>query len=149
MPIHIAAHSRMLEPILERYGAYLATVHLRRRRIRIVSNRSGTWLTAEQATDPEYWVSQLRSTVLFADGVKTLLDDPRRVLLEVGPGKTLGSLARQHPAIGPSHAVLSSLRHPDEAIADSAFFLTVFGRLWAAGVGVDCARRGATRRDGA
>src|SRR6185369_3876260 len=129
IPIRIAAHSRMLEPILARYRAYLGTVRLSPPKIRVVSNRSGTWLTAEQATDPEYWVGQLRGTVLFADGVKTLLEDPRRVLLEVGPGKTLGSLARQHAKIGPSHAVLSSLRHTDETIADNAFFLTVFGHL--------------------
>jgi acyl transferase domain-containing protein/acyl carrier protein len=148
IPIRIAAHSRMLEPILERYRSYLAAVALSTPKIPIVSNRSGNWLTAQQATDPEYWVSQLRRTVHFADGVKTLLDDPRRVLLEVGPGKTLGSLARQHPGAGSTRCVLSSLRHPEEAVADDAFFLTVFGRLWAAGVHVDLAkaRAGEKRR---
>src|SRR5262249_22663080 len=40
-----------------------------------------------------------------------------------------------------------SLRHPDEVIADGAFFLAVFGRLWAAGVDVDLARpRGDAKR---
>jgi acyl transferase domain-containing protein/thioesterase domain-containing protein/acyl carrier protein len=140
VPIRIAAHSRMLEPILGRYRAFLEKIRLSPPKIPIVSNRSGTWLTPEQATDPEYWVGQLRSTVLFADGIKTLLEDPKRILLEVGPGKTLGSLARQHSGIGPSHAVFSTLRHPDEAVADDAFFLTVFGRLWAAGADVDLAR---------
>jgi acyl transferase domain-containing protein/thioesterase domain-containing protein len=147
IPIRIAAHSRMLDPILDRYRAGLSALRLSHPKVPIVSNRTGTWLTNENATDPNYWVSQLRSTVLFADGVKTLLEEPGRVLLEVGPGKTLGSLARQHPDIRSSQAVLSSLRHPEEAVADTAFFLTVFGRLWAAGVDLDLATaRGREKR---
>jgi thioesterase domain-containing protein/acyl transferase domain-containing protein len=42
--------------------------------------------------------------------------------------------------------VLSSLRHPDEQVPDAVFFLTVFGRLWAAGVDVDLARAGGAEK---
>ena len=102
--IHIAAHSRMLEPILPRYVAYLRSIALSEPRIPIVSNLTGKWLTREQAVDPEYWGTHLRQTVLFADGIKTLLEEPRRALLEVGPGKTLSSLARQHPDMSAGQA---------------------------------------------
>ena len=39
----------------------------RRRRCPYLSNLTGTWITAEQATDPQYWVDHLRHTVRFAD----------------------------------------------------------------------------------
>ena len=55
------------------------------------------------------------------------------VFLEVGPGKTLGSLAKQNPAVN-AQSVVSSLRHPEEKVDDRAFFQTVLGRLWALGV---------------
>src|SRR6266545_4291275 len=146
--IHIAAHSRMLEPILGRYAAYLRSIPLSSPKIPIVSNFSGTWLTQTEATAPEYWVRHLRHTVRFADGLETLLEGPRRALLEVGPGKTLSSLARQHPSLSPGQPVFSSLRHPDEAVPDEAFLLTVFGRLWASSVHVDFekSRRGEKRK---
>jgi len=146
--IHIAAHSRMLEPILPRYVAYLKSIALSEPRIPVVSNLTGTWLTRDQAVDPHYWATHLRQTVLFADGVKTLLEEPRRALLEVGPGKTLSSLARQHPDLATGQPAFSSLRHADEDVPDAAFFLAVLGRLWASGTPVDFGkiRPGESRR---
>ena len=35
----------------------------------LVSNVTGTWLSADQARDPEYWVRHLRETVRFSLGV--------------------------------------------------------------------------------
>src|SRR5690606_10963584 len=70
-------------------------------------------------------------------GVSLLLQERGRVLLEVGPGRTLGTLARQRsgdPA--PPAAVLSSLRHPRDDPADMAFLLTTLGQLWLTGVEV-------------
>ncbi len=136
IPIHIAAHSRMLEPILERFGAYLRGIRLSPPRIPFVSNRTGTFITAAEATDPTYWVGHLRGTVRFADCLTTLAQEGGRVYLEVGPGKALSSLAQAHGGV-PSQQVLSSLRHPEERIADDAYFLGVVGRLWALGVRVD------------
>lgn len=135
--IQIAAHSAMLDPILPEWSAYLEGLVLSPPEIPFVSNLTGTWITPEQATDPQYWVKHLRGTVRFADGVAALLDDPGRVLLEVGPGRTLATLARMHPARTADHAVLNSLRHPDEAIEDVPHVLGVLGRLWIAGVDPD------------
>ncbi|NNL68211.1 MAG: type I polyketide synthase, partial [Myxococcales bacterium] len=135
--IAVAAHSPLLEPILEEFGDYLRSVTLSRPEIPIVSNRTGTWLTDEQATNPDYWVQHLRHTVHFADGIGTLLETPGRVLLEVGPGKTLGSLSRQHASVQPGQAILSTLRHPDEHVDDAEFIQGALGRLWNAGVAFD------------
>ncbi|MBK6685781.1 MAG: SDR family NAD(P)-dependent oxidoreductase [Deltaproteobacteria bacterium] len=131
--IHIAAHSRLLEGILEEFGSYLRSIKLSAPKIPWVSNRTGTWITTEQATSASYWVEHLRNTVLFADGVGVLAEDPGRVFLEVGPGKTLSSLAKMHSAVRPSQACIASLRHPDDTIDDGHLFLATLGRLWAAG----------------
>ncbi len=137
VPIRIAAHSRLLEPILADFEAYLRGLKLQKPKLPIVSNRTGTWLTDAQAVDPKYWVEHLRNTVRFADGVGTLLQTPGRVFLEVGPGKILSSLVRQHRELTSGQPVLSSLRHPKENVADTTFFTTVLGRLWACGVSFD------------
>lgn len=133
--IDIAAHSRMLEPILKRFGDFLRGLRLKPPTIPIISNRSGKVLTAKQATDPEYWVYHLRGTVMFADCISHLGATPDRVYLEVGPGKALSSLAQANGV--PAGQVLSSLRHPDQALADDVYFLGIFARLWALGVPVD------------
>ena len=136
IPIDIAAHSRMLEPILTRFGDYLRAIPLHAPSIPFASNRNGAMITDEQATDPEYWVSHLRGTIQYADCISTLSENPNRVYLEVGPGKALSSLTQMHPNVK-SGQVLSALRHPEEEIADDKYFLGVLGRMWATGVAID------------
>jgi acyl transferase domain-containing protein/thioesterase domain-containing protein/acyl carrier protein len=145
--INVAAHSSMLEPILKAFGDFLNRISMKAPALPFVSNLSGTWITPAEATDPQYWVRHLRNTVRFADGLSELLKDPTRILLEVGPGRTLSSLARQHPARSPQQGVINSLRHPDEQVDDQAFVLTTLGRLWGMGAAVDWAKlRGNERR---
>jgi acyl transferase domain-containing protein len=138
--INIAAHSRMLEPALARFGAFLRTMRLSAPTIPIISNRTGKLLKPEEARSPEYWVEHLRHTVLFGDGIGTLLEQAGRVFLEVGPGRALSSLARSHPAIAQGQAFIGSLPHPDDDTPDDETFLAAYGRLWAAGVELDLAR---------
>lgn len=135
--IEIAAHSGMLEPILAEWARFLEGVLLRPPEIPFVSNVTGTWIRDDQATDPRYWVRHLRSPVRFAEDVACLLEDPQRVLLEVGPGRTLASLARLSPGQEPGHATLGSLRHPEEDTPDRPYALGVLGELWTRGVSVD------------
>ena len=135
--INVAAHSAMLEPILQEFGAFVRGISLSAPKVPFVSNVTGTWITDADATDPTYWVRHLRQTVRFADGVGELLADPRRVLLEVGPGRTLTTLARQHSAKQASHGIYPSMRHPEEQVSDVAFALGALGRLWTHGVEVD------------
>ena len=139
IPINIAAHSRMLEPILADFGDYLRTISLSPPAIPFVSNRTGTWITEAEATDPDYWVGHLRHTVRFADGIATLAESPGRVFLEVGPGKVLSSLAQAHGRVDPNQ-VIGTLRHPGDPVADDVYFMTALGRLWAVGVKIDWAQ---------
>ncbi len=134
--IDIAAHSRMLEPILAPFGDFLRSIELSPPQIPIVSNRSGKILTDAEATDPEYWVQHLRGTVHFADGITEIAQTEDCIFLEVGPGKALSSLAQQSPAVD-GDQIINVMRHPEHDVADDAYFVGVLGRLWAVGIEAD------------
>lgn len=134
-----AFHSSMMDPALDAFRAVCRQISLRSPGIPFISNLSGTWITSEQATNPEYWVRHLRETVRFGDGLRELLQNQDSILLEVGPGQALGALARRHPNRAPQQPVLSSLRHHDDSTADDAFLLNTLGKLWIAGARVDWA----------
>lgn len=138
-PLHTshAFHSRMMEPIVEAFRARFKGIRLGSPNIPFVSNVSGTWISAEQATNPDYWAAHLRQTVRFSDGLAELLEERHRILLEVGPGRTLEMLAKQHPANDRKHLVLGSTRHPKEQRSDQAFILNALGQLWLAGMTID------------
>ena len=125
--IAVAAHSAMLEPILAEFGRVCARVRFSPPQIPFISNLTGAWITADEAMDPQYWVRHLRHAVRFADGVKAVLSDGRNVLVEIGPGRTLCSLAR---AQSPAPVALSTMRHPREAASDVEFLLGALGRVW-------------------
>jgi amino acid adenylation domain-containing protein len=128
-----AFHSHSADPILEPFAKAVRRVRLSPPGIPLVSNLTGGWMRPEEATDPTYWARQMRGAVRFADGLVQLLAEPRRILLEVGPGDTLSSFAREHPVRLPEQAVICSLRHPRSTAEDDAVLLRAVARLWLAG----------------
>lgn len=132
-----AFHSAMMEPILQPFADRVAKALPHAPAIPFVSNLTGTWITDQQATDPNYWSMHLRRGVRFSDGVAQLLKDDRFILLEVGPGQVLSSLARMQPASGPARLVLPSMRPPQKEDSDLAVMFGALGRLWIAGQPVD------------
>jgi amino acid adenylation domain-containing protein len=132
-----AFHSAMMEPILDTFAAEVEKIAPQPPRIPYVSNLTGTWIKAAEATDPRYWARHLRGAVRFADNVRELLAEPGRILLEVGPGNALATLARQSVPAGQGRLVCTSLPHPREERPDGAAILQTLGRLWLAGVEID------------
>ena len=132
-----AFHSAMVDPVMNEFGHQVGQVTLHPPQKPILSNVTGTWMTKEQAMDPNYWAGHLRQTVRFSDCVKELFGDPNRVLLEVGPGQTLCTLAKQQRNKSREQFILSSVRHPKEQISDIEFILNTLGKLWMAGIEVD------------
>lgn len=131
--ISVAAHSKMLEPILAEFLQICKGVRFGEMRTPFVSTLTGTWITNSEARDPDYWVRHLRHTVRFGDGVRTALGDTHALLIEVGPGRTLASLARMSGA----KSALTTLRHPNEVASDIRFLLTTVGRAWQNGAPID------------
>src|SRR5262249_14250386 len=93
-----AFHSRMMDDVVPALTWVMRSMKLNPPQIPCLSNTTGTWLTASEATDPGYWARHLRQTVRFADNLEHLTRQSDWTLLEVGPGDTLSTLARQHPA---------------------------------------------------
>ncbi|GAA4552146.1 type I polyketide synthase [Amycolatopsis samaneae] len=135
-----AFHSRLLEPITAELTAWVRdTVTLSEPRMPYVSNVTGTWITAAEATDPGYWARHMCGTVRFADAVGALLAEPDRLLLEVGPGQSLGAFVRQHPDCTPQRMALivPTLPARHERVTGTEAVHAAQGRLWLSGVGVD------------
>ncbi|MEM6402392.1 MAG: SDR family oxidoreductase, partial [Cyanobacteria bacterium P01_D01_bin.116] len=132
-----AFHSVMMEPILEAFSQVFKTVKLNSPKIRFISNVTGDWISEQQATNPDYWCQHLRKTVRFSDGISQLIEQFEGVFLEVGPGRTLSTLTRQHLEKDAKQQVLTSLRHVKEQQSDVKFLLQTLGRLWLGGVEID------------
>lgn len=134
-----AFHSTMMEPIQHTLTALVSTVTLRAPQIPYISNVTGTWITAEQATDYTYWAQHLCQTVRFADGLHDVLRRPRAILLEVGPGQSLCSFARQQAVYEQvtNAVILPSLAHVYEQRSALAQLLHSAGRLWLEGIQLD------------
>jgi malonyl CoA-acyl carrier protein transacylase/acyl carrier protein len=143
-----AFHSAMMEPALAPFAELFGGVKLSAPSIPYVSNVTGGWINAAEATDPDYWACHLRQTVRFDDGVAALTKDAACVLVEVGPGATLGTLVRKHRDRAAGQLLLASLPRAGERRSDSEQMLSALGQLWAAGGSVDWAglRAGASRR---
>ncbi|MBD2166646.1 SDR family NAD(P)-dependent oxidoreductase [Calothrix membranacea FACHB-236] len=140
-----AFHSQMMEPILQTFIAEVKKITLNPPQIPFISNLTGTWISAQAATDPNYWANHLRQTVRFADGISVLLQEPNRIFLELGAGRTLSTFVKQQAGI--QQAILSSLRHPKEEKADVVFLLNTLGRLWFFGITINWSNfYGAERR---
>jgi len=137
--INVAAHSTLVEPILDDFRDHFRRVSLQAPKLPFLSNVTGDWITDEEATDPDYWVRHLRSTVRFADGVSRLLEEPERIFLEIGPGQTLATFTRQNAKRGAGHDVIATIRHPQETASDTDFLMGALGKFWLAGGKLDWA----------
>ena len=136
----VALSETKLQPMKSIASSFMQEVkkiRLHPPRIPYLSNVTGTWIDAAEATDPEHWVNHLLQPVRFAENIEGLSQDANLILLEVGPGQTLGSLARRHPVYFSEQNVLYSLPTRVESSPDGAVHLHTLGRLWLAGLSID------------
>ncbi|MCX5295328.1 acyltransferase domain-containing protein [Streptomyces sp. NBC_00193] len=148
-----AFHTAAMDEAAERFAELAGRVPLSAPAVPLLSNVTGDWMTDAEATDPERWARQMRSTVRWSDCVRTLLtgtgpDGPGRALVETGPGRTLASAARRVPGWSDAHLAVSAMRHPEERIDDGEALSRALGALWETGVEVDWSgtRHGRERR---
>jgi amino acid adenylation domain-containing protein len=103
-----AFHSKMMEPMLQPFLEQVRRVRLEPPRMPFVSNVTGAWIRPEEATDPSYWVRQLRGAVRFADGAGLLLAAPHPAggrpgqhALDPGPPASGGRSGPRHGRFPP------------------------------------------------
>jgi amino acid adenylation domain-containing protein len=128
-----AFHSAMMDPLISPLAEAFSKVRLNAPKIPYVSGVTGTWITADQATDPQYWARHAREAVQFSAAVRELQKNPEAILLEVGPGNVLTTLVRQHGVMPASQVVVSSLSDGFSGEGDYAALMTAVGALWLTG----------------
>jgi acyl transferase domain-containing protein len=135
-----AFHSSLLAPARAELAAAIAKVRRAAPTTPIVSNVTGELLTADQATDPQYWAEHLCRPVRFADAARYAAAQGIDAFVELGAGQTLGGLLRQNTGPQAAAAVLGTLpaQWPAEDRADErATMLQTCGRLWELGSELD------------
>jgi len=132
-----AFHSSMMDPIIDPFFKVLSELKLAPSQIPIVSSVTGQLLSQQQACDPHYWARHLRETVRFSDAMGEALKLSRCVLVEVGPGQTLATLARQQPGISDGHVVTAVSPHAKQQTSPARQLWATLGALWQEGVSVD------------
>ncbi len=131
-----AFHSYMMEPLVAPFTERVRQIRLAPPRIRYISTVTGAFITDTEATDPAYWARHFRQPVRFDAAIAGLRVKSDRVLLEVGPGSILQTLARQQSVAG-NQLIVSSLPGHSSSAGEKVAMLDALGRLWTAGVQPD------------
>ena len=130
-----AFHSAMMDDIVAPFEEVVKSVKLYPPVKPIVSTVTGTWMTEAEATNPQYWANHLRKTVRFAAAVDTLQEEEGRLLLEVGPGTVLATLARQQ--VSKKSTPIISGFEKNETLTEYYSVLRALGTLWLNGLEPD------------
>ncbi|WP_149179205.1 type I polyketide synthase [Streptomyces sp. TRM49041] len=103
----------------------------------VVLPDDGTWHDTGTVLGAARWWRALRGRPPADAALGTVLAGPDRILLEVGAGTSLTSLARRQPAHTGRHLLLGTLPDLEEDGADVLPALySALGRLWTAGTAV-------------
>ena len=89
-----AFHSPMMEPMLDDFARIASTVSYDSPEICLISNRTGREIGPDQI-NASYWVSHVRETVRFHEGLTQAINLGCNVFIETGPDPVLCGLGRR------------------------------------------------------
>jgi len=130
-----AFHSAMMDDIVAPFEAIVRSVKLSPPVKPIISTVTGKWMTEAEATSPEYWAIHLRKTVLFANAIDISQEIEGSLLMEVGPGIALATLARQQVKIKSTPVIQGFEKNETNTEYNS--ILKSLGQLWLNGIEPD------------
>ncbi|MFE5858725.1 type I polyketide synthase, partial [Streptomyces sp. NPDC056500] len=131
-----AFHSHHLDEILDEFTDAIRGLSFHAPRIPIISNLTGLPATTDELTDPGHWARQIRGTVRFADGIRTLRDAGASRYLELGPDPVLIGMVRETLAEQVPAAAVSTMR---TGRGEARTLLRALATMHATGAGVDWA----------
>ncbi|WP_051385696.1 type I polyketide synthase [Actinokineospora inagensis] len=116
-----AFHSAHMDQVLAEFRQVARGLTYHPPTIPVVSNVTGGIAAAAELADPEYWVTHIRRTVRFFDGVRCLVDNGVTTCLELGPDATLSTAAADCLPDDSTVAVpLLRPRHPESSTVNRA-----------------------------
>ncbi len=129
-----AFHSRLMEPALADLEAAAGELGARGPSVPLVSNVTGQVVQAGESLDAAYWHRHARAPVDFAESVRTLAALGVNVVVELGPGATLGRMtALAWPAAGEAPRVVPGL---EKGAGGARGFVEAVASAYAAGLPV-------------
>jgi amino acid adenylation domain-containing protein len=136
-----AFHSPMVDPVIAPLREQLAAITLSAPAIPYVSCVTGDWIRPEEATSADYWARHAREPVRFHDGVVKASALESALLIEVGPGNALSTLAtqatRDRAATPQAVPIIGSLPDANRERPDRECLLDAVGRAWVEGASPD------------
>jgi acyl transferase domain-containing protein/surfactin synthase thioesterase subunit/acyl carrier protein len=133
-PISGAAHSHLVDPVLDEFAAFMKSIPPRPAAIPMISCLTADWIRAGQALEASHWVRHMRQTALFSQALEKALGEDGAALLEIGPDQTLTSLVRRHPALAAGHVLAPSSPAAGSRQPANRYLLEAAGKLWVSGV---------------
>lgn len=129
-----AFHSALLDPVLDDFEKFAATLAYRAPNLPLISNLTGE-LLGPDTVSASYLRDHARQPVRFGDGLAKLADLGCEVLIEIGPSPHLCEIAKRSlPAEG--RRFLPSLRRNN---SDWRILMRSLGEAYVAGVHIDWA----------
>jgi [acyl-carrier-protein] S-malonyltransferase len=128
-------HSPAMVPAVTALVESLQGMRLNAPRYPVYSAYTGELLTADEARSVHFWARQLTDTVYFARTLDRMLARQDMILVEAGPGQSLTSFARRHPAVraGRSAVVAMLPARVGGPGSDRQAALAAAGAIWAEG----------------
>ncbi|MER7873342.1 acyltransferase domain-containing protein, partial [Streptomyces solisilvae] len=134
LPVSHAFHSSRMEPMLEEFRQVAGSIAYSLPRIPVVSNVTGD-IASQELCSPAYWVTHVRETVRFADGVKCLRERGVTRFVELGPDGALTPLVHECLDGDETAAMVVPMLRKDRPESESA--VLALGHLYASGGEVD------------
>ncbi|CAH1781999.1 unnamed protein product, partial [Owenia fusiformis] len=138
LDVSVAYHSRFMDPILGKLKTELNHLSLHPPLIELhkphfISSVTGVPATGSDYNTVEYWLRNVRQTVLFRDAMETAIDSScHNIILEVGPRpalrKNIKDIVGKYP-----HTILPSFKQNEEW----SCLIASLGQLYEQGLDVD------------
>jgi acyl transferase domain-containing protein len=128
-----AFHSRLMEPILQKFIAFAGQITFKEPELTVISNLTGQPITRAELV-PEYFAHHIRNAVQFSQGIEYLNKELHaEIYLEVGPNPVLVNLAKQTNS-NENALWLSSARKDFD---DAEYFHETLQQLYSAGLPIN------------
>ncbi|WP_421533536.1 SDR family NAD(P)-dependent oxidoreductase [Morganella morganii] len=104
-----AAHSRMLDPILDEFGRVAGRLQAQDGTIMLISGLTGDIADSSQLNQPDFWQRHMRHPVRFIQSLRKALENGANLFLEMGPDALLTGIG-QHELGNAAHWIAGARR---------------------------------------